>query len=225
MRREQAVFKFAELRNAPLSPDCGDQSTQSNGHTMTKTISLSALALALAATTASAAPEAYVLDSSHSQIIFSYNHLGYSTGYGMFSGFEGEIAFDQEDPAASSVSVSFPVRSMLTGWEARFEHFMSPDFFDAAEDEMVTFTSTAIEVTGDDTALITGDLTLNGVTKSVVLDAKLNQVMEHPMEGKPWAGFDATVTLLRSDYGLDMFAPFVSDEVNVEISLEAMKAE
>ena len=190
-----------------------------------KTLMTTAAALTLLAAPAFAAPEAYTLDPSHSQIVFDYNHLGFSTGTGMFSGFEGEIMFDQEDPAASSVNVSFPVRSMLTGWEARFEHFMSPDFFDAADDEMVTFQSTAIEVTGEDTANITGDLTLNGVTKSVVLDAKLNQVGDHPMEGKPWAGFDATVTLLRSDYNVGMFAPFVSDEVNVAISIEAMKAE
>ena len=190
-----------------------------------KTLMTTAAALSLLAAPAFAAPEAYTLDPSHSQIVFDYNHLGFSTGTGMFSGFEGEIMFDQEDPAASSVNVSFPVRSMLTGWEARFEHFMSPDFFDAADDEMVTFQSTAIEVTGEDTANITGDLTLNGVTKSVVLDAKLNQVGDHPMEGKPWAGFDATVTLLRSDYNVGMFAPFVSDEVNVAISIEAMKAE
>ena len=191
-----------------------------------KTFLTTAAALGLMAAPALAAPEAWTLDPSHSQIVFDYNHLGFSTGTGMFSGFEGEIMFDQEDPAASSVNVSFPVRSMLTGWEARFEHFMSPDFFDAADDsEMVTFQSTAIEVTGENTANITGDLTLNGVTKSVVLDAKLNQVGDHPMEGKPWAGFDATTSLLRSDYNLGMFAPFVSDEVNVMISVEAMKAE
>jgi polyisoprenoid-binding protein YceI len=169
--------------------------------------------------------EAYVLDASHSQIVFSYNHLGYSTTYGMFSGFDGTISFDQANPAASSVQVAFPVRSMLTGWEERFAHFMSPDFFDAAEDEMVTFSSTGIEVTGETTALITGDLTLNGVTKSVVLDAKLNQTGDHPMAGKPWAGFDATTTLLRSEFNLGMFAPFVSDAVDLTISVEAMKAD
>jgi polyisoprenoid-binding protein YceI len=184
-----------------------------------------ALVAALAAAPALAAPEAYVLDPSHSQIVFSYNHLGYSTGYGMFSGFEGKISFDAEAPAASSIEVSFPVKTMLTGWQARFDHFMSKDFFDAADDEMVTFKSTAIEVTGEKTAKITGDLTLNGVTKPVVLDAALTQVMEHPMEKKPWAGFTATTTLLRSDFGLGMFAPYVSDEVAVEISIEAMKAE
>lgn len=191
---------------------------------MMKTLSAATL-LAAISTTAIAAPEAYTLDSSHSQIIFDYNHLGYSTTYGMFSGFAGEIQFDQEDPAASSVTVSFPVKTMLTGWEERFAHFMSPDFFGAADDEMVTFTSTSIEVTGENTALITGDLTLNEVIKSVVLDAKLNQVGDHPMAGKPWAGFDATTTLLRSDYNLGQFAPFVSDEVNLKISIEAMKAE
>ncbi|MGP3697297.1 YceI family protein [Rhodobacter sp. NSM] len=184
-----------------------------------------ASALALAAPAAFAAPEAYVLDPSHSQIVFTYNHLGFSTGTGMFSGFEGEISFDQEDPAASSITVSFPVRSMLTGWEARFEHFMSADFFDAADDEMVTFTSTGIEVTGDQTAKITGDLTLNGVTKPVVLDAKLNQAGMHPMENKPWAGFDATTTVKRSEFEVGKFAPFVSDEVQIRISIEAMKAE
>lgn len=172
---------------------------------------------------AQAEPEAYVLDASHSQILFSYNHLGYSTTWGMFSGFEGEIQFDQEDPANSSVNVSFPVRSMFTGWEGRFEHFMSADFFGAAEDEMVSFASTGIEVTGDSTANITGDLTLNGVTKPVTLAATLTQTGDHPMEGKPWAGFNASTTLVRSEFELGMFAPYVSDEVEVQISIEAMK--
>lgn len=185
---------------------------------------LLATAMTLGATGVFAA-EKYVLDSSHSQVVFNYQHLGFSTTYGMFSGFEGEIMFDAEDPASSSVSVSMPTTSMLTGWEARTEHFMSGDFFGAEEGDMVTFTSTGIEVTGEDTALITGDLTLNDITKSVTLDAKLNQAGDHPMEGKPWMGFDATTTLKRTDFELGMFAPYVSDEVNVMISIEAMKAE
>ncbi|UAB90025.1 polyisoprenoid-binding protein [Ruegeria sp. SCSIO 43209] len=186
---------------------------------------LIAAALAVSATTAFASAEKYVLDSSHSQVIFSWNHLGFSTTTGMFSGFEGEIMFDQEDPAASSVTVSMPVVEMITGWKPREDHFMTEDFFGAAEGDLVTFTSTGIEVTGENTANITGDLTMNGVTKSVVLDAKLNQVGEHPMAGKPWAGFDATTTLVRSDFDLGQFAPFVGDEVEVKISIEAQKAD
>jgi polyisoprenoid-binding protein YceI len=105
-------------------------------------IATAALAAATLATPVLATSDAYILDAGHSQIVFTYDHLGYSTTYGMFTGFEGEIDFNQADPATSSVNVSFPVRSMLTGWKARFEHFMSADFFAAGDDEMVTFAST-----------------------------------------------------------------------------------
>ncbi|WP_308917347.1 YceI family protein [Jannaschia sp. LMIT008] len=184
-----------------------------------------AAATTLAGAPAFADPEAYVLDSSHSQIVFSYDHLGFSTTYGMFSGFEGEIMFDVDDPANSSVNVSMPLEMMFTGWEQRDAHFQSPDFLDAAANQTVSFTSTSIEVTGEDTALITGDLSLGGVTQEVVLDAKLNQAADHPMQNTPWLGFDATTTLLRSDFDAGNFAPFVSDEVEVIISIEAQKVE
>ncbi len=190
-----------------------------------KYLATTAAALAVLATGAMAAPEKYDLDASHSQVVFTYNHLGFSTTYNMFSGFDGEIMFDAEDPAASSVSVSMPVMSLFTGWEKRFDHFMSADFFGASEGDMITFTSTGIEVTGDDTANITGDLTINEMTKSVVLEANLNKADTHPMAGKPWIGFDATTTILRSDFGLGNFAPNVGDELDVMISIEAMKAE
>lgn len=182
------------------------------------------LAAALAATASIAtAADQYTVDSSHSQVLFSYNHLGFSTTFGMFSGFEGNITFDEANPANSSVSVSIATRSMFTGWEAREGHFLSDDFFGATEEDRVTFTSTSIEVTGDDTALITGDLTMNDITKSVVLDTVLNQSGKHPLNGDVWAGFNAKTTLLRSDFGLGALAPAVSDEVEVQISLEAAK--
>ncbi|MFD1509413.1 YceI family protein [Lacimonas salitolerans] len=193
---------------------------------MTRFLAATALTGAMmTATAAYAEPEQYVLDASHSQILFSYDHMGFSTTWNMFSGFDGEIMFDQEDPANSSVTVSFPVTTLLTGWEERFNHFMSDDFFGADENETVTFTSTGIEVTGDTTALITGDFTLNGITQPVTLDAELTQAGSHPIENKPWAGFSATTTLKRSDFDMGMFAPVVGDEVDVQISIEAMKAE
>jgi polyisoprenoid-binding protein YceI len=191
--------------------------------TFTKIATLAAAATL--ATSVAASAEKYVLDPSHSQVVFTYNHLGFSTTTGMFSGFEGEIDFNADDPATSSVSVSLPVSAMFTGWEERDAHFKTEDFFGIEESDTVTFDSTGIEVTGEDTAEITGDLTMNGVTKEVVLDAKLNTMGMHPMEEKEWAGFDATTTLLRSDFDMGMFAPYVSDEVEVEISIEAMKAE
>lgn len=194
---------------------------------MKKTLLATAFSLtAFAAAPAFAEAERYILDPSHSQIVFSYDHLGFSTTYGMFSGFEGEIFFDQENPEASSVSVAMPVTAMFTGWEQRDAHFMSEDFFDAAEtEELVSFVSTGISVTGDTTAEITGDLTLNGITKPVTLAATLNKVGEHPMAKTQWAGFDATTTLLRSEFEVGAFAPFVSDEVQVMISVEAQKGD
>lgn len=180
---------------------------------------------AFGAQSLAAEPVQYDLDASHSQIVFSYNHLGYSTTYGMFSGFSGKIMFDAEAPATSSVAVSMPLKSMFTGWEQRLGHFMSPDFFGATGDETVSFTSTGIEVTGDKTAKITGDLDINGVTKPVVLDAVLNQSGMHPRAGKEWLGLDATTTILRSDFGVGAFAPYVGDEVSIMISIEAGQAE
>ncbi|MEM9522581.1 MAG: YceI family protein, partial [Pseudomonadota bacterium] len=182
-------------------------------------------ALALTASGAFAAAEKYTLDASHSQILFSYNHLGFSTTWGMFSGFEGEIMLDQGDPARSSVTVSMPVTSMFTGWEQRDKHFMSPDFFDARDGDLVTFVSTDVEVTGTDTAVITGDLSMNGITKPVSLDAVLNQMGVNPLNQKDWVGFNATTTVLRSDFDLSAYAPAVSDQVQIQISIEAQKAE
>ena len=174
------------------------------------------------ASVAQAEPVTYMLDASHSQIVFSYNHLGFSTTTGMFSGFEGTIELDAENPSASSVEVSFPAQSLITGWPAREGHFLSEDFFDSDANPLVTFTSTAIEVIGDNTGMITGDLTMNGITKSVVLDATMNQLAVHPVANLPWAGFDATTTLLRSDFDMGQFAPFVGDEIAINISIEAM---
>ena len=192
-----------------------------------KSLLLATSFAALTSATAAMAADKYMLDASHSQVVFSYNHLGFSTTIGMFSGFEGEIMFDAENPAGSSVSVSMPVTSMFTGWEERDAHFMSEDFFGATEEDMVTFTSTAIEVTSENTANITGALTMNEMTKSVVLETTLTQSAPYPFgpnQGTPTLGVDATTTLLRSDFGVGAFAPAVSDEVEVTISIEALQA-
>jgi polyisoprenoid-binding protein YceI len=187
---------------------------------------LLAAALALGTTPALAAPVTYQLDPSHSQVVFTYNHLGFSTTTGMFSGFEGTIEFDEAEPANSSVTVSMPLMSMMTGWEQRNAHFMSDDLFGAQDGDLVTFTSTGIEVTGENTALITGDLTIKDTTRTVVLDTVMNKKADaHPMNNRPWIGFDATTTLLRSDFGVDMAVPFISDEVELRISIEAGQPE
>lgn len=173
------------------------------------------------ASAALAAPETYELDASHSQIVFSYDHLGFSTTTGVISGFDGTIVFDAEDPEASSVEVSFPIDLFWTGWDERDAHLLGEDFLTSSGAEEVTFVSTAIEVTGENTANITGDLTINGQTQSVVLDTVLNQAGDHPMQNRPWLGFDATTTILRSAFDAGDFAPYIGDEVQISISIEA----
>ncbi len=189
--------------------------------TTTAAAGLAALSFAAAV---NADPVEFTLDPSHSQALFSYDHFGYSTTWGMFSGFEGAIVFDADDPAASSVNVSIPTLAMFTGWEARDAHFQSDDFFGSNDDSMVTFASTGIEVTGEDTGLITGDLTINGVTSEIVLDTTFNGLGTHPvpqMNGAQLIGFTATTQILRSDFDAGFLAPMVSDEVEITISIEA----
>jgi polyisoprenoid-binding protein YceI len=187
---------------------------------------LATSAFLFGATGASVAADAYDFDASHSQIIFSYNHLGFSTTYGMFSGFNGSAMLDMEDVSKSSVNLEINVGDLLnTGWAGRDGHFKSPDFFNVEKFPIATFTSTSVESTGEKTAKITGDLKILDQTKSVVLDTVLNQVGKHPQSQKDWAGFEATTTLKRTDFNLGKFAPYVSDEVEIKISVEMGKAE
>ncbi|MCA8879145.1 MAG: YceI family protein [Rhodobacteraceae bacterium] len=177
------------------------------------------------ASVATAEPIAYSIDPGHSAAAFRYNHAGFSTTYGMIQGVEGEILFDRDIPANSSVEVTLDLANFDTGWAARDSHLLDTgDFFDPKV-RQISFRSTGIDVTGPETAKISGDLTLNGVTKPITLDASLTTAGEYPFppnQGKPAAGFTATTTLTRSEYGLGMFAPFISDEVEVEISIEAI---
>lgn len=185
-----------------------------------------AFAFSTSASVCVADPVKYLLASKWSQVLFSYDHLGYSRTTGMFSGIEGEIDFDKENPEESTVAVSFPVLTIFTGLEQRDANFtVGGDFFGATEADRITFKSTHIEVTGETAAEITGDLTMNGATQSVILDAKMNKMGFHDKEQKDWLGFDATTSVLRSAFGLGKYAPGVSDKVDVSISIEAMKAE
>ena len=177
-------------------------------------------ALSTGAAFADAAP--FTLDPDHSTVTFTWSHGGFSTTFGVFFDVAGSIEFDQDDPAASSVAVSFPLGGMLVDPDL-YGHLQGEQFFGSFGEETVEFTSTAIEVTGENTALITGTLSVNEMSAEVVLDATMNAMGPGP-RGGTIAGFDATTTVLRSDFGVGAFAPFVSDEVEVEISIEASPA-
>jgi polyisoprenoid-binding protein YceI len=186
-----------------------------------------ALAAALTAVsfTATAAPEKYEFDQGHTNVVFSWNHFGLSNPSARFDKVEGELLLDVADLTKSSVSVTIPIDSLDAGFDKFNEHLRSSDFFDLAKFPAATFKSTKVEKAGDNKLKVSGDLTIHGVTKPATLDVTVNKVGEHPMSKKPAAGFDASITIKRSDFGIGNYVPNVSDEVKIHITTETRKAE
>lgn len=174
---------------------------------------------------AQAEPVAYEFDKDHTQIFFSVNHLGFSHSMGRFNEFDGTLTLDQDAPENSAVNVTIATDSIDMGLEAWDDHLKNEDFFHVTEYPEMTFRSTAVEVTGENTANITGDLTILGVTQPVVLETTLNKIGAHPMSGKQHAGFSARGTIQRSAFGMNYGLPNVGDEVEIRIEAEATAAD
>lgn len=187
---------------------------------MFKRIAL-AVALAGLAGTAFAAPVAYRIDPAHTQVTASWSHFGFSNPFANFGQADGTIVYDADNVAASSVKVTLPLAGLDTTVPKLDEHLKSADFFDAAKYPAITFSSTKVESAGERKLRVTGDLTVHGVTKPVVLDVVLNGAGLHPMRKVPAIGFDATTTLKRSDFGVAAYVPNVSDEIRIRITTEA----
>lgn len=170
---------------------------------------------------------AYNFDPDHSTIAFEYDHMGFSTSHGLIRGVTGTINLDPANPDNSTVEASFPVSNLISVAKVLDGHLLGDDFFKSPEgDQQVTFKSTKVTVDSDgDEADVIGDLTLNGVTKQVKLDVDLNKAGVHPMTNKPAIGFDAETKIKRSEFNLGQFAPAVEDEVEINISVEAAKAD
>jgi polyisoprenoid-binding protein YceI len=174
-----------------------------------------------AAVTAQAAPVTYKMDPGHTNVLFSWNHFGFSNPTANLGLGEGTIVFDDKDPSKSSVDVTLPLAGLDTHMPALDEHLKKPDFFDADKYPTVTFKSTNVQAVGGNKFKVTGNLTVHGVTKPVVLDATLNKSGEHPMMKVQTVGFDATATLKRSDFGVGAYVPNVSDDIQIHITTEA----
>lgn len=183
----------------------------------------SALAVALALVSGSAlAADPYVIDPNHTQVEFTYSHFGFSHITGRFDKVEGDFLFDAKDPTKSSIQVNIPIASITTGVKDLDDDLRTNAFFDADKFPTATFQSTAVTSSGKDKLAVAGDLTIHGVTKPVTLDVTINKTGMHPMAGRAAAGFDATATIKRSDFGIAKYTPNVSDEVQLHITMEAM---
>jgi polyisoprenoid-binding protein YceI len=170
------------------------------------------------------AADKYDIDSSHSGVVFGWNHFGFSNPSARFDKIEGSVLLDKTDLTKSAISVTLPLASLDTGVSKLDEELKGPEFFDAAKYPAITFKSTKVEKTGENGLKVTGELTVHGVTKVVALDAKVNKIGIFEIPGvikAPAAGFDATTIIKRSDFGVTKYLPLVSDEIPVRITLDA----
>lgn len=183
-----------------------------------------ALAAAVALSPAAALAE-WTLDRAHSNIAFTVDHLGFSDVKGLFREFEAEVAFDPEDLASTEVRFTIAAASVDTLWEARDEHLRSGDFLDVANHPEITFATTSVATTGENTAEVTGDLTMRGVTQEVTFDAVLNQIGPNPFNAEQnIAGFTLTGEIDRTAFGIDFGAPVIGAVLPVTVNVELVQA-
>ena len=169
------------------------------------------------------------LDPSHTTIGFAVNHMVISEVNGQFKTYEGSLTTTGDDLAGSQISFSADVASIDTENEKRDGHLKSPDFFDAANHPKLTFKSSSVKKTGDDTYKVAGTLTIRGNSKEVEFDLKHNGTIKDPY-GNTRAGFKLTGAINRMEYGLKWSAALetgglvVDDEVRIICNIEAIKS-
>ncbi len=175
----------------------------------------------LFAGSAMAAPVSYNVDGSHTFPRFSYSHFGYSTQLSSFSKTTGKVVFDA-DAKTGSVDIVIDTKSVNTGFADFNEHIQGEDFLDTAKFPQATFKSTQVIFEGAKPAKIEGLLTLKGVTKPVTLTVTGFQAAPHPMVKKPALGANAFTVIKRTEFNAGKYAPYVGDEVRIDIAIEAI---
>jgi len=175
-----------------------------------------------AASAASAEPVTYTLDPAHTQVAFSIDRFGFNRVLGRFDDVTGEMVLDEANPANSSVRATIQVGSVDSGNDTRDEHLREPRWLGAAAHPTMEFRSTAVQLTGERTAEVTGDLTLMGQTHPVTLNVTLNNLGPAPNNQRRMAGFSATGSLNRSAFGSTTGANVIGDSVSIQIEALAL---
>ena len=163
---------------------------------------------------------AFVADTNHSKVTWSVSHFGFSTYVGQFAGVTAALKLDPANLAATTLDATIQTAAVGTLNTALDTHLKSADFLDVAKFPTATFKATSVKSTGASTADITGDLTLHGVTKPVVLQATFNQAGVSPVDKKYSLGFSAKAVVKRSDFGIKTYVPAISDDVTLQIDAE-----
>lgn len=164
----------------------------------------------------------YALDPAHTQVTFSVSRFGFTHIFGRFDAVAGELNLDQAHPENSRVEATIQTASISSGDATRDEHLRSARWFDAAQFPTMQFHSTSVRRTGDQSAEIDGELTLHGVTQPVTLMASLNQIGRNPANGGQAAGFSATATVSRAQFGMNTAPQLIGDEVRITIEALAV---
>lgn len=192
---------------------------------MNRFVVAAATALTLG-TTHVAYAETWGMDPTHTDVIVSWDHAGFSRQAMSFYEFDGTLELDLQNVEALKADFTIPVASLSTGFDMFDTELKGAGFFDAETHPVIRFVSTSVEQTSDMTASVTGDLTIKGVTKPATFDVTVHKIGEHPVgqffeayQGN-WIGFTAEAEIMRSEWGVDAFIPVGSDAIKIEINSE-----
>ncbi|MDX2288715.1 MAG: YceI family protein [Hyphomicrobiaceae bacterium] len=194
-------------------------------------VTAAVLALAWAISPAPASAQTFTFDPDHTEIRFSWDHLGLSRQSGVLRKASGKLEYDPANPEASRLEVIMRIDDLTTGVPA-LDRLMkeTPDIWNASAHPEITFRSTSVTMSGPTTANVGGDLTLNGQTLPAMLSVSLNYAGAHPLaevnpvyQGVEVLGFSARTQILRSQWGITRSVPLVSDEIRISIETELLR--
>ncbi|MEP1216170.1 MAG: YceI family protein [Marinobacter sp.] len=185
-----------------------------------------AATMALASPVAMAEPETYVIDDEHFSMAFEVMHIGYAPVMGMFRDVEGQFEYDEEANQLTSGKLTFKSKSVFTNHDKRDEHLRNDDFLASGKFPDIIFEVTGFESTGENTGIVTGDLTLLGQTRPVEVNVTLNKSAKYPIGHEDYTlGLTADATINRSEWGMTygIEKDLVGDEVRLRFGLEAVR--
>lgn len=169
------------------------------------------------------AADTYTFDPNHTYVMWHINHFGFSNPSGKWLA-QGTLVLDEANPQNSKVNVTINVADIVTGIPKLDEHLRTDTFFNVSQFPSATFVSDSVTVTGKNSAIVHGILTVHGVSKPVTLNVTLNKIGISPITQKKTAGFTASTTLKRSDFGISAYLPGLGDDVKIDIEAEAVIA-
>lgn len=188
---------------------------------MKKIFALTAAIVSLLFTPAFAADK-YEFDKAHTNILFFVSHLGFSEMVGLFTDYDGSFTFDPKNPEDSSIDITLKPSGIRTSSAKLDSELQGEKFFNTEKFPTITFVSKKVNITGSNTGEVEGVATMLGVSKPVTLSVKLNKADYHPMTRDFVAGFTATATLKRSDFGMTAYLPMVGDDIRIEVYTEGV---